>query len=261
LYQTLYVTTIIFLVKAKNNFYLFRFLVVPRFLDGAVEIFGASIGENNVEKKNNSRIVRRDTQTDQIHVFDAYDIGSSFKAITVNFADFSIVQSLLNSFNGEVISIIPDRDIKFDLPTNKKAALRRRYYIRSSKKPAPAKRQGNFDFDTYEHDKNCPYAHTAEKKIDSLIHKRAATTKKKTTTKKTTKKTAIKKTTAKKATATKTSTIKDSSTSCYPGSSGMKNGDGYNGYCCTSSDDCKDTCISGKVNKMSTFFFIERIND
>ncbi|KAI8353302.1 hypothetical protein EDC96DRAFT_466556 [Choanephora cucurbitarum] len=35
---------------------------------------------------------------------------------------------------------------------------------------------------------------------------------------------------------------------CIPGSSGKSNGDGYNGYCCKTSDDCLDTCVKGKCN-------------
>jgi hypothetical protein len=55
-------------------------------------------------------------------------------------------------------------------------------------------------------------------------------------------------------TTTATSTTTSSSSTCYPGSSGKKLGDGYNGYCCTSSDDCLDTCISGKVKTMSIVY-------
>lgn len=232
-------------------------------MDGAIEVFSESIGKDKVEKRGNSRIVRRDTEADQVHVFDAYDIGTSFKAITVKFEDLSIVHSLLSSFTGEVIKIIPDQDIKFDLPTSKKKALRRRYYIRTTKDQPQAERQGNFDYDSYEHDPGCPFApkkavDNIKKTVDSITHqKRAVTTKKKTTTKKATKKTtkkSIKKTTTKKTTkkaTTKktTTTVKESATtSCYPGSSGKKLGNGYYNYCCTSSDDCKDTCVSGRCN-------------
>ena len=57
----------------------------------------------------------------------------------------------------------------------------------------------------------------------------------KTTTRTTTKKTATK-TTTKKATST---------SSCTPGSRGKKRGNGKTGYCCSSSDDCLETCRSG----------------
>lgn len=45
---------------------------------------------------------------------------------------------------------------------------------------------------------------------------------------------------------TKTSTkTPTASASCTPGSRGKKRGDGKNGYCCSSSDDCLETCRSG----------------
>ena len=57
-------------------------------------------------------------------------------------------------------------------------------------------------------------------------------------------------TTIKTSTATtKTATaIATATATCIAGSSGKKNGDGYNGFCCTSSNDCWDTCVSGKCN-------------
>lgn len=69
------------------------------------------------------------------------------------------------------------------------------------------------------------------------------TTKSNTTTSKTT----STKTTS--TTTTKTTTNKSSTTTisskCTVGSSGKKKGDGKTGYCCTSSDDCVETCRSG----------------
>ncbi|KAI9279613.1 hypothetical protein BY458DRAFT_502303 [Sporodiniella umbellata] len=35
---------------------------------------------------------------------------------------------------------------------------------------------------------------------------------------------------------------------CTEGSKGLKNGDGYKGYCCKNSDDCRDTCVKGVCN-------------
>ncbi|KAI8085829.1 uncharacterized protein B0P05DRAFT_466450 [Gilbertella persicaria] len=35
------------------------------------------------------------------------------------------------------------------------------------------------------------------------------------------------------------------STKCVSGSAGLGNGDGYKGYCCNDSDDCKDACVKG----------------
>lgn len=39
-----------------------------------------------------------------------------------------------------------------------------------------------------------------------------------------------------------------SSIYCVPGSEGKRNGDGYLGYCCTSSDDCRESCKYGMCN-------------
>ncbi|GAN03364.1 hypothetical protein MAM1_0039c02817 [Mucor ambiguus] len=38
------------------------------------------------------------------------------------------------------------------------------------------------------------------------------------------------------------------SSTCISGSSGKGNGNGYNGYCCESSDDCWESCKSGVCN-------------
>ncbi|KAG1150846.1 hypothetical protein G6F37_001594 [Rhizopus arrhizus] len=58
------------------------------------------------------------------------------------------------------------------------------------------------------------------------------------------------KTTTKNTPAKTTTTKKDSSptdtSSCTPGSRGKKRGDGKDGYCCSSSDDCLETCRQGK---------------
>ncbi|CAO3630179.1 unnamed protein product [Mucor fragilis] len=35
---------------------------------------------------------------------------------------------------------------------------------------------------------------------------------------------------------------------CISGSSGKNNGDGYNGFCCKSSDDCFESCLKGVCN-------------
>ncbi|RCH80776.1 hypothetical protein CU097_004289 [Rhizopus azygosporus] len=36
--------------------------------------------------------------------------------------------------------------------------------------------------------------------------------------------------------------------SCIAGSRGKKKGNGFNGYCCSTSDDCRESCIKGKCN-------------
>ncbi|KAG2236533.1 hypothetical protein INT48_000833 [Thamnidium elegans] len=258
---------------------------VPRFIDNAFDIFSHTLGADKIEKRSN-RIVRRDTDLDQVHVFDAYDIGGSFKGITVQFEDLHIVRSLLTSFNSEILKIIPDMDVEFDLPTNKKSELLKRYYLRQVKNHK-SERAGNFDFDHYEHDENCPYAH--DKRAKTTTTKKASCTagslgKKKsdgywgyccssqsdcrnkcvsgkcngpakpktTTTKKaaTTKKTTTKKTTNTKATKTTTanSPAPTNDSTCLPGSFGNSLGNGFNGYCCDTQADCLDNCVSGKCN-------------
>lgn len=47
---------------------------------------------------------------------------------------------------------------------------------------------------------------------------------------------------------TKTSTSPAPTGTCAAGSSGKGKGDGYNGFCCKSSDDCVDTCVKGICN-------------
>lgn len=133
---------------------------VPKFIEGAFEIFSQNFGgADNFEKKGN-RIVRRGTGADQVHVFDAYDIGNAFKGITVKFEKLEIVKDLISSFNGDILKIIPDENSKIDLPKGKKASLKKRYYIRSTDRPpAQPTRAGNFDINNYEHDENCPYKH------------------------------------------------------------------------------------------------------
>ncbi|CAO3610932.1 unnamed protein product [Mucor hiemalis] len=52
----------------------------------------------------------------------------------------------------------------------------------------------------------------------------------------------------KTATATATATATSTPGSCTPGSSGLGNGDGYNGACCKDQSDCWDDCIKGTCN-------------
>ncbi|KAI9476471.1 MAG: peptidase S8/S53 domain-containing protein [Benjaminiella poitrasii] len=123
---------------------------VPKLIDNAYEIFTTQHNLTNIEKRGN-RIVRRDTEVEQVHVFDAYDIGGSFKGIGVKFEDLKIVQNLLSSFNQDIVKIVPDMDVHIDLPTNKK----KRFARRAAKKQLA--RAGNFDLDHYDHDENCPF--------------------------------------------------------------------------------------------------------
>ena len=75
------------------------------------------------------------------------------------------------------------------------------------------------------------------------------TTKKITTTKKVTATTAKKVTTTiTKAITTSTKITSPTSTSCIAGVAGKKQGNGNTGYCCATSDDCLETCRSGKCD-------------
>jgi hypothetical protein len=64
-------------------------------------------------------------------------------------------------------------------------------------------------------------------------------------------KTTTKTTTTKTGTKTTTATTTPTTGACIPGSSGLGNGDGYNGYCCKTNNDCWEACISGKVRSFT----------
>ncbi|KAI9247055.1 peptidase S8/S53 domain-containing protein [Sporodiniella umbellata] len=117
---------------------------VPRFLNGAIEVFSQSTLHHHLEVVKN-KLIRRDTNEDQIHVFDAYNFGSSFKGITVKFEDLSIVKDLALLFTGEILKIIPDQDVQFELPTpaNKKSIHKR--YSKQIKAQNKVLRRGNYE--------------------------------------------------------------------------------------------------------------------
>jgi hypothetical protein len=176
-------------------------------------------------KKTNNKIVRRDTNDDQVHIFDAFDLGHAFKAISVKFEHLDLVQSIAKSFHSDILDIIPDYDIQFiHNPTSR---LGKRYYIRTvdtkksnSTSSSTAKRHHRtslFDFDKWEHDEDCPFApKTIIDKLETLPFKALASKKSTTTTKKTssTKKVTnkIKAASTKKTTTTKKSTTKKKTT-------------------------------------------------
>ncbi|KAG1499118.1 hypothetical protein G6F47_003968 [Rhizopus delemar] len=113
---------------------------VPDFLNGATDIVGQSMGRKNLAVKKN-KILRRDTEEDQVHIYDTYSIGNSFKGLTVKFENISIIQDIAKEFSKNILRIIPDQDIHFDLPTLKN---RKRFYARSRSEKR-AERNGNFD--------------------------------------------------------------------------------------------------------------------
>ncbi|CAO0798768.1 unnamed protein product [Mucor circinelloides] len=104
----------------------------------------------------------------------------------------------------------------------------------------------DFEYPTYGADGSTPTTTKATSTTTTTTTTKATTNTTTTTTKKTTT-TTTKKTTS-KTTTTKTTTSKaptSTSTKCTAGVSGKKQGDGDTGYCCTSSDDCIETCRSG----------------
>ncbi|CAO3659634.1 unnamed protein product [Rhizopus stolonifer] len=79
------------------------------------------------------------TREDQVHIIDVYSIGDSFKGLTVKCKNLNAVKdTMTQKFSKDIIKIIPDQDIQFDLP---KPQGRKRFYKRSQKH---AERQGSF---------------------------------------------------------------------------------------------------------------------
>ncbi|OBZ85277.1 Alkaline protease 1 [Choanephora cucurbitarum] len=128
-----------FIIQLQKNSCINDF--VPKFIDQAYEITAQAAGKDLVKRSN--KIVRRDTEEEHVHVFDAYNIGKDYKAIGVKFEDNSIIKALLEKLGDQVISIAADKDIQFDLPTLKTRAAKR-YHSRRAK----AERKGNLDVDS-----------------------------------------------------------------------------------------------------------------
>ncbi|KAI8367763.1 peptidase S8/S53 domain-containing protein [Blakeslea trispora] len=128
-----------FIIQLANNACINDF--VPKFIDHAYEISAQSANKDLVKRSN--KIVRRATEEEHVHVFDAYNIGKNYKAIGVKFEDKSIVKALIEKLGKEVVSIVPDRTIQFDLPTLKTPAGKRGLSRR-----AQAERKGNLNVDS-----------------------------------------------------------------------------------------------------------------
>lgn len=111
--------------------YLFP-IVVPKFINGATTIASQMMSHNN-------KVSQRAAEEEQFHIYDTYSIGNSFKGLTVKFEDASIVENLVKEFSKDILKIIPDQDIQFDLP---KPNNKKRFLARSEKR---AERQGNYD--------------------------------------------------------------------------------------------------------------------
>ncbi|OBZ80813.1 Alkaline protease 1 [Choanephora cucurbitarum] len=128
-----------FIIQLNKNSCINDF--VPKFIDHAYEITAQAAGKDLVKRSN--KIVRRDTEEEHVHVFDAYNIGKDYKAIGVKFEDNSIIKALLEKLGDQVISIAADRTIQFDLPTLKSRAAKRYFSRRAS-----AQRKGNLDVES-----------------------------------------------------------------------------------------------------------------
>ncbi|KAG1474894.1 hypothetical protein G6F56_000066 [Rhizopus delemar] len=105
---------------------------VPKFINGATTIASQMMSHNN-------KVSQRAAEEEQFHIYDTYSIGNSFKGLTVKFEDASIVENLVKEFSKDILKIIPDQDIQFDLP---KPNNKKRFLARSEKR---AERQGNYD--------------------------------------------------------------------------------------------------------------------
>ncbi|KAI8370309.1 peptidase S8/S53 domain-containing protein [Blakeslea trispora] len=128
-----------FIIQLANNACINDF--VPKFINHAYEITAQGAGKDLVKTSN--KIVRRGTEEEHVHVFDAYNIGKDYKAIGVKFEDNSIIKALLEKLGNEVVSIAADRTIQFDLPTLKTRAAKRHFSRR-----AQAERKGNLDVES-----------------------------------------------------------------------------------------------------------------
>ncbi|KAI8327083.1 peptidase S8/S53 domain-containing protein [Blakeslea trispora] len=128
-----------FIIQLANNACINDF--VPKFINHAYEITAQGAGKDLVKTSN--KIVRRGTEEEHVHVFDAYNIGKDYKAIGVKFEDNSIIKALLEKLGNEVISIAADRDIQFDLPTLKTRAAKRHF-----SRLAQSERKGNLDVES-----------------------------------------------------------------------------------------------------------------
>ncbi|CAO3618711.1 unnamed protein product [Mucor fragilis] len=106
----------------------------------------------------------------------------------------------------------------------------------------------DFEYPTYGADGSTTTTKATPTTTSTAFTTTKTTTTKTTTTKSITNKTASATKTTSRTTAKTTTTKASTSTSptkCIAGISGKKQGNGDSGYCCTSSDDCIETCRSG----------------
>ncbi|KAG2219946.1 hypothetical protein INT45_010460 [Circinella minor] len=109
---------------------------IPKFIQDTTKFFHDLFEE--VGEKIEDLIGRDDDPTgnNRIRVRQSYDLGGNFKALDVSLADDRILDKILKGF-AEVVAIIPDEVIQFELPTparlDKKTKKSKRYYIRPVK--------------------------------------------------------------------------------------------------------------------------------
>ncbi|ORZ21983.1 peptidase S8/S53 domain-containing protein [Absidia repens] len=103
---------------------------IPNLLKGIFDLIGDVIDdigdflEDATHLDDSKKLAKR---TNPVQVFDSFDIDGSFKALSTRIEKDSLLGSMLSHFD-EIVGIIPDEVIKFDLP--KPQSLRRRYYMR-----------------------------------------------------------------------------------------------------------------------------------
>lgn len=106
---------------------------IPNLLKGIFDLIGDVIDDigdliddvTHLDDKT-KKLAKR---TNPVQVFESFDIDGSFKALSTKIEKDGILGSMLSHFD-EIVNIIPDEVIQFDLP--KPQSLRRRYYMRHS---------------------------------------------------------------------------------------------------------------------------------
>jgi hypothetical protein len=96
---------------------------IPNLLKGIFDLIGDVIDDIGDFLEDATRL---DKRTNPVHIFESFDIDGSFKALSTKIEKESLLGSMLKHFD-EIVGIVPDDDIQFDLP--KPQTLRRRYYM------------------------------------------------------------------------------------------------------------------------------------
>ncbi|KAI8391026.1 peptidase S8/S53 domain-containing protein [Radiomyces spectabilis] len=137
---------------------------IPRMIDAAVDLIQDTVDDvmDAIDDLGKGHLARR-TNKDPFHVFDTFDIAGEFKAISMEIRQHDVVPRLLSKFQ-EIVSIIPDKEIQFDLPLPESHSLDKRYYIRFAnvkphhEKPStPRHHRKPKHHNDLEHDENCQH--------------------------------------------------------------------------------------------------------